>query len=125
MEGFTIVVSFVVIIFGVLQIILFFKLWGMTNDVKEIKNIMKPNSMLDLENQDSANAIKPNIEELYEIDKGELNIGDFVVRNSDAKEMIIDRIVYGRYGCIDAKSHIFISGYNREEISKVKKKELV
>ena len=28
----------ILIIFGVLQIILFFKLWGMTNDIKEIKN---------------------------------------------------------------------------------------
>lgn len=125
MEGITIVVSVVVVIFGVLQIILFFKLWGMTNDVKEMKNMMKPNSMLEMGNQNSTNIIKPNIEELYEIDDGELNIGDFVVRNSDAKEMIVDRIIYGKYGCIDAESHIFISGYNRDEISKIKKKELV
>ncbi len=26
------------IVFGILQIILFFKLWGMTNDIREIKN---------------------------------------------------------------------------------------
>lgn len=30
--------SIVLTIFGVLQIILFFKLWGMTNDIKEIRN---------------------------------------------------------------------------------------
>lgn len=29
--------SIVLIVFGVLQIILFFKMWGMTNNVKEIK----------------------------------------------------------------------------------------
>ncbi len=34
----TLFVSIVIIVFGVLQIILFFKLWGMTNDVKKIKN---------------------------------------------------------------------------------------
>lgn len=28
----------IIIVFGILQIILFFKIWGMTNDVKAIKN---------------------------------------------------------------------------------------
>lgn len=32
------ITSFIMIVFGVLQIILFFKVWGMTNDVKQIKN---------------------------------------------------------------------------------------
>lgn len=36
MEGITLLVSIILIIFGVLQIILFFKLWGMTNDIKRI-----------------------------------------------------------------------------------------
>lgn len=31
-------VSIIIIIFGILQIILFFKLWGMTNDIREMKN---------------------------------------------------------------------------------------
>lgn len=30
--------GYVLIVFGILQIILFFKVWGMTNDVKKIKN---------------------------------------------------------------------------------------
>lgn len=38
MEGMTLFVSIVIIVFGILQIILFFKLWGMTNDVKKIKS---------------------------------------------------------------------------------------
>ena len=33
----TLFVSIVIIVFGILQIILFFKLWGMTNDVKKIR----------------------------------------------------------------------------------------
>ena len=37
MEGITLFVSIVIIVFGILQIILFFKLWGMTNDVKKIR----------------------------------------------------------------------------------------
>lgn len=38
MENITLFVSIVIIVFGVLQIVLFFKLWGMTNDVKIIKD---------------------------------------------------------------------------------------
>lgn len=30
--------TIVLLIFGVMQIILFFKVWGMTNDIKEIRN---------------------------------------------------------------------------------------
>jgi len=36
MEGITLLVSIILIVFGVLQIILFFKLWGMTNNVVKI-----------------------------------------------------------------------------------------
>ena len=37
------IVSIIIIVFGVLQIILFFKIWGMTNDVKQIKESL-PNT---------------------------------------------------------------------------------
>ena len=37
MEELTIILGIVILVFGILQIILFFKLWGMTNDVKAIK----------------------------------------------------------------------------------------
>lgn len=30
--------TIILLIFGVLQIILFFKVWGMTNDIKDIRN---------------------------------------------------------------------------------------
>lgn len=37
MEGILNFVSIIIIVFGILQIILFFKVWGMTDDVKRIK----------------------------------------------------------------------------------------
>lgn len=40
MEDFNMFVAFVVIVFGLLQLILFFKIWGMTNNVREIKEYM-------------------------------------------------------------------------------------
>ena len=47
MEGITLFVSIVIIVFGILQIILFFKLWGLTNDVKKIRKSL-PNVSSDL-----------------------------------------------------------------------------
>lgn len=38
MEGILMFVSVVMIVFGILQIILFFKMWGMTNDVGNINS---------------------------------------------------------------------------------------
>ena len=38
MNTITLTVSVIIIVFGILQIILFFKLWGMTNNVKKISN---------------------------------------------------------------------------------------
>ena len=32
------IIYVVMLIFGILQIILFFKVWGMTNDIKDIRN---------------------------------------------------------------------------------------
>ncbi len=42
MESFLMVI---VVVFGILQIILFFKIWGMTNDVNKIKNKMGETSI--------------------------------------------------------------------------------
>lgn len=38
MEGLIQFTGIVMIAFGILQIILFFKIWGMTNDMRELKN---------------------------------------------------------------------------------------
>lgn len=38
METVSTFVAIVIIAFGILQFILFFKLWGMTNDIREMKN---------------------------------------------------------------------------------------
>ena len=38
------ILSIILLVFGVLQIILFFKLWGMTNDVRSIKDQFTANN---------------------------------------------------------------------------------
>ena len=42
METITIILGLVMLVFGILQIILFFKVWGMTNDVSAIREILQP-----------------------------------------------------------------------------------
>lgn len=56
------VVGIVLIVFGVLQIILFFKIWGMTNDIRELKSFL---------NWNLQNSLKDIIKELEKIRKGE------------------------------------------------------
>ena len=41
MEGFTILIAIVMLVFGVLQIIRFFKLWGMTNNVSRVLRLLE------------------------------------------------------------------------------------
>ena len=46
MEGFTILIGLVLFVFGVLQIILFFKLWGMTNNVARMIELLEKHTGL-------------------------------------------------------------------------------
>lgn len=58
--------SIVLLVFGVLQIILFFKLWGMTNDVKKIKERLEKKDVLCLiMTGDKENAYASLLQELY------------------------------------------------------------
>lgn len=81
MENILLITSIVIIAFGVLQIILFFKVWGMTNDVREIKN-NTINSLLDeahkqiiIGNKDKAFEIYQRlyVEELIKLSEIRLN----------------------------------------------------
>lgn len=42
METIDPILGIILIVFGILNLILFFKLWGMTNDVRELKNHFIP-----------------------------------------------------------------------------------
>ena len=44
MTGIYAIIGIVMLVFGILQIVLFFKLWGMTNDVGQIKGLLSINS---------------------------------------------------------------------------------
>lgn len=107
-------ISILFIIFGILQIILFFKVWGMTNDVRKLTDKLCGNQI-----EETPQVISEEYaaeQEYTEPDDSELSVGDLVIRRKDGKVMIIDRIVCGKYGCAEPKTKVFIDGYSREEI---------
>ena len=112
MESMLNLVSFILIVFGILQIILLFKIWGMTDNVKKLTNKFCQEETID----------KPiTLQKPYDgtnDHSAPIQIGDCVIRKSDGKEMIVDRIISGRYGCADPDTSTFIAGYNKDEISK-------
>ena len=78
---------FIVIVWGILNIILFFKIWGMTNDVKAIKDrFLYGNSQIN-------------------VDSHKFKKGDFVIYK-DTKEtlVIIDTYKDSTYSCLNPKT---------------------
>lgn len=74
--------SIIIIAFGILQIILFFKVWGMTNDVRKIKNILELNIK---QQQDTLNH-NPNIDPSF-------SVGEVVIYKKTQEKFIIKRRV--------------------------------
>ena len=92
MEGILSFVSIVMIIFGILQIILFFKLWGMTNNISEIKELIKSHAAKE---KDSSMPKKTDARsDRY------INIEDLVVELKSEREMRVMNITEdGKYQC--------------------------
>ena len=83
METFIILI---ILIFGILQLILFFKIWGMTNDIREIKEKY-------LSSTDPKKSISP-------AQSTEFNVGELVVHIKTNKQMRIKEITEdGKYSC--------------------------
>lgn len=89
MQGIFFFTTVVVLVFGVLQIILFFKIWGMTNDVSRVRWI--------LESQNKSADRKTNEEK--NMKSNGISVGDLVVRLKDEKQMRVATIRDGKYEC--------------------------
>lgn len=79
-------------IFGILEIILFFKLWGMTDDVKEIKRraikaFPYEEELSSAVFREFANPQKPSITEC-----GIFHVGDYVVYEPMNRRMVVKAI---------------------------------
>lgn len=121
MEGLLTFTGCIIIVFGILQIILFFKIWGMTNDVSRIKDLLeskRPNSYL-VESSVTTNMQENNVSLSGEDENTKtpcnINIGDSIIRLSDGKKMVVDSIDNNQYFCKVS----FMEGYKyfqRDEI---------
>lgn len=76
MESFNPLLAIILIIFGILNIILFFKFWGMTNDVRELKNHFIPKEEKEVnsnsENGSTDNGWAENVTDKEKIDASKL-----------------------------------------------------
>ena len=89
------------VVWGILNIILFFKIWGATNDIAEMRNMMHSyttpqikdkiaSSVPSTEEQevkDTEDVVQPNM-----MKNLNLKAGDYVIRNIDNKEYKIEEI---------------------------------
>ena len=116
MEGILNFVSIVVIIFGILQIILFFKLWGMTNNISEIKEILKSHSVKEKQIQTSSEANKKN-----DIDR-DIEIEDLVVELKSERQLkVVDITEDGKFQCITPGGISPVGFFKRSEIERFDK----
>lgn len=109
-----IISDIVFVIFAILQIILFFKIWGMTNDIREIKNkYLHPE---DLDN----NIIEEsqlNYEGSIPDDKCLFKENDLVILISNGKQMRIKRITDdGLYSCYTNGGTLHAGNFHESEL---------
>lgn len=116
MEGILNFVSIVIIIFGILQIILFFKLWGMTNNISEIKEILKSHAAKEKQNQTPSQAnAKSNADRDIEIE-------DLVVELKSERQLtVVDITEDGRYQCKSPGGISPVGFFERSEIERFDK----
>ena len=89
-------VSIVVIVFAILQIILFFKVWGMTDDVRKLVNhFCSENAVI----EHSSYQEQPTTQRDYDKHLDNVKKGDFVIRLSDGAKMEVDTVSNDRFFC--------------------------
>ena len=83
--------AIIFIVFGVLQIILFFKIWGMTNDVRNIKEMYESEREAHYRNLDRTTH-KAESQEGSDLSISKFSVGDLVVHIKTGKQMRIKNI---------------------------------
>lgn len=112
-----ILLSIIFIIFGLLQIILFFKVWGMTDDIRAIKN-----KYLDQQIKELVNYVNPVMQSQYldkEIaDKYKFTVDDLVVEIKTGKQMRIKKIDTNQntYSCYTNGGTVHAGDFSESEI---------
>lgn len=108
MEGMISFVGIIALVFGVLQIILFFKLWGMTNDINAIKE-----KYLSTDN---------NAVQLVAERDGLFEVGALVVNVKTEKQMRVKEINVqtGKYSCYTNGGLVYEGDFSESELKQFK-----
>lgn len=105
-----VVFAIISIVAAVLQIILFFKLWGMTNDVRKLKDAV-------IGNFSQANPSHQKEMEAPPIEHMGISVGDYVIRKSDGKRMKVQSIYNNKLFC---SANVF-GGYKYYALNEIEK----
>lgn len=119
MEAFSFLVCIIALILGVLQIILFFKIWGMTNNVQRLTDKIcaeKPTVLSSMAEHISTEDPVPAEQKAYDKGLDDVKKGDKIIRISDGAEMTVDEVGKGRFFCKTGS----LSGYKWFSIYEVK-----
>ena len=114
MEVVAIIVDIIIIVFGVLSLILFFKLWRMCNDVKEIAASMKQ-----VANNTQGIAPKPTAP-VSNAKQSKFTAGQLVIVKEDESQFRIDDVMENADGSILYYSEKFNRYYPEDEIEDFK-----
>ena len=123
MEEFLVVIYFICFIWGILNIILFFKVWGMTSDIREMKNIF-----ISLNKKQNMNFQEIKNKEIHESDANlvatkvnwnhKFQIGDMVRYKPNGKTLYIAQILANEYEykCKDADGNFLSAVFFEKEL---------
>lgn len=103
-----VIVGLITLVVGVLQIILFFKIWGMTNNVSDIKELLIQQSFL----SNSMSEIEKKVDS-----HDKFYVDQLVVLLSTEEQMKIKEITpNGMYGCYTNGGSNFRGNFYEKEI---------
>lgn len=112
MENISTFISIIFIVFGILQIILFFKMWGMTNNVSRITRLLESKELPNNTLNNAENKTDDILSDTY----SDIAVGSVVIRQSDGRKMVVDSIENGKYFCKGSTMEGY-KYYSRNEIS--------
>lgn len=120
MEGMISFVGIVALVFGVLQIILFFKLWGMTNDIKEIKEkyLSSEDQSIKFIQKVDNEPIDKTEPDLPQFDGFKFKQNDHVVNLKTEKQMRVKDIKDGKYCCYSQGGMVHEGDFDESELRK-------
>ena len=100
MENFNVLVSVIALIWVIMNIILFFKVWGMTNDVRKLteKFCGSSENVPEVSNKEFG-GVQVSDDADYDRRLDEIRPGDKVKRKSDGKTMEVDSVEAKRLFC--------------------------